>query len=195
MFYSQLNWLEISKTIHKMGSFPTYSDLPEDLQYLFKNLWSLKVEAELPNEAYGRNVLYSSSDYEVMMASWRPNTECAPHNHGFSTGTVLVLEGAFEEISYRPVPETGDLATHTGSARRLQKGQFIEVEGNVFHSMRNLGNIGFTLHFYTPAIKNMQVLDLKNKRTLTLGDNCGAWIPTDTDKIKGIQAWPQIKIG
>jgi cysteine dioxygenase len=194
MIYSQLNWLNISKTVHALGKYPTLSDLPEDLQYLFKNIWSLKIEAQNANEAYGRNVLYSTPEYEVMLASWRPNMECAPHDHGFSSGTVLVLEGAFEEVSYTPM-DNGELAINPKTARRLQKGQFIEVEGDVFHSMKNIGNIGLTLHFYKPSIQNMQVLDLKNKQTLMVTGDCGAWIPSDAQKIIGVQKWSQTKIG
>jgi cysteine dioxygenase len=130
-----------------------------------------------------------------MLASWRFFASCAPHDHGFSTGTVLVVEGQFEELSYKWSSDSGDIKADLQSLRRASKGQFLEVEGDTFHSMKNVGQTGITLHFYTPAISNMKVLDLRNKQTLTVSEDCGAWIPTDLHKIKGIQKWQKTQIG
>jgi len=196
MHYYQIDWLEISKTIHqKSRERFTLADLPAEIQFIFKNISQLRKESLDADETYGRHVLFSTPDFEVMMASWRPHATCAPHDHGFSTGTVLVLEGSFEEMSYKWSADSGEVAVDPSTARRASLGQFIEVEGNTFHHMRNLGDVGVTLHFYTPAISNMKVLDLDNKKTLIVSEDCGAWIPKDPKKIREIQPWQRTQIG
>src|SRR5688500_6686312 len=52
-------------------------------------------------EPYARTVLHRDARGEVMLATWSEGQACAPHDHGASSGAVLVLEGTFVETSYR----------------------------------------------------------------------------------------------
>lgn len=191
MLISRIDWPQISEIIHKNTALAkpfTFADFSDEFRFAFRLLTAYKTESQNPNEAYGRHVMYSTPEFEVMMASWRPHAECAPHDHGFSTGCVLVLDGEFEEISYIQTADKG-LVADLSTARRARKNQIIPVEGKTFHSMKSLGDLGITLHFYTPAIHNMKVLDLKNKRTLVVSEDCGAWVPQDTQKIIEVMPW------
>lgn len=145
-------------------------------------------ESKSGTESYGRNILLSNSEYEVMLAVWRPYSECAPHDHGFSTGMVYVIEGVFAEYTF--VKNDNNVwLRDTESLLVAQKGDQIKVDIGGFHSMKNMSEIGITLHFYTPAVENMKVIDLNKKEIITVVSDCGAWVPEDKNKIISRQSW------
>ncbi len=128
------------------------------------------------NEAYGRRVLISNPNFEVMIAGWQKDVECAPHDHGYSLGRVFILEGMFCETKY------------VWRKNNLMKSNFNVVEAincvgvtvPDIHSMISFKERGVTLHFYSPAIQDMKVFDIPNRRTLTVSNDCGAWVPDPT---------------
>ncbi len=140
-------------------------------------------------EPYGRRVLYSTPDYEVMLATWSPGAECAPHNHGYAQGAVWLVTGTFIETHYIFEKELTDL-TVSGEPTIWTQDNVLDVGINDIHSMRT-SNGGMSLHFYSPAIQQMKVYDLKQRRTLTVTDDCGAWVPQNTQKILEQAAWPK----
>ena len=136
----------------------------------------LKAQMQFPgwlNEAYGRRVLYSTRDLEIMLACWRPQSECAPHDHGFSQGRVLALGGSFIESDFGWRDE--NLVRLGG--RAIESLSALPVDLGHIHSMKCNSDNGLTLHFYRPAISQMKVFDLEKRRTLMVTDDCGAWIP------------------
>jgi len=52
------------------------------------------------------------------------------------------------------------------------------VRPNTIHDMQAKGG-GFGVHFYLPAVNDMRVFDTVNRRTVTVGESCGAWLPRD----------------
>jgi cysteine dioxygenase len=109
-----------------------------------------------------------------MLASWRGDEACAPHDHGASRGLVCVLEGSFRETLYRM--QSGVFTTL--SQRDHATHALINVERDVIHAMEPRGP-GVTLHVYAPAISCMRVFDCERHEALTVSDDCGAWIPRD----------------
>ena len=140
-------------------------------------------------EPYGRRVLFSSRDYEVMLASWREGAECAPHNHGFSRGFVWLVEGTFLENQY--TFENGQLhliqTKLHGSASTI-----VPVDEPDIHSMR-VPHGGLSLHIYCPPIHRMKVYDPEKFRTLVVSDDCGAWIPANQKLIVDVRSWSKLR--
>lgn len=133
---------------------------------------------------YSRLPLYRGTDGEVVLVSWSEAIECAPHDHGMATGRVVLLRGTFTERlwgwrhnEFTPL-----------SVRHWQTGTVLSVADGNIHSMCAEGH-GVSLHLYTPAITGMRVYDLKARRTLTVSDDCGAWIPEDDAQIVFIEEW------
>ena len=127
-----------------------------------------------PGEPYGRRALHRDETGEVMLAGWGADAECAPHDHAGGVGVVRVLDGAFTETAW--VWRDGILAR--GATRRWRAGESIPVAAGGIHSMVAHG-AGTTLHLYRPAISGMRVFDPARRQTLSVRDDCGAWVPRD----------------
>lgn len=141
---------------------------------------------EMTHEAYSRTVLLSTPELEVMVASWRQGHECMPHDHGYSEGCVVNLLGRFKETSYA---FEGEQLIKTGEAFHQNLYSLMDVDTARVHSMHCVDKEGLTLHIYSPAIDNMKVFDPSVRRTLTVANNCGAWIPVDQKQILKEQFW------
>jgi len=138
-------------------------------------------------EPYGRRLLHRDQTGEVMLAGWGRDAACAPHDHAGGVGVVQVLDGAFTETDW--VWRDGILAP--GASRRWCAGQSIPVVAGGIHSMMAHG-AGTTLHLYTPAISGMRVFDPARRQTLSVRDDCGAWVPRDEALILARADWPTV---
>jgi len=148
-------------------------------------LRSLSVPSIKQGEPYGRNVLHRGDQFEVMLATWSKGAECAPHNHGFSRGVVWLVEGDFRETHY----ELDRNLSVLGKSILRPVGTLLNVTPGDIHSMVALDG-GISLHIYTPAIQEMKVFDPNTRRTLIVSDDCGAWVPQDSQQIISFEEWP-----
>lgn len=137
-----------------------------------------------PREPYGRIPQHRDQNGEVILIHWRPQVYCAPHDHGDSYGYVLLARGKFVERLWR----------HTARGLRYLRTQIhqapavITVPAYSIHDMKCLED-GVGIHFYLPGIHGMRVYDTKNRQTLVVGDNCGAWIPQNQRLILKRISW------
>jgi cysteine dioxygenase len=141
-----------------------------------------------PFEPYGRRVLFSSPESEVMLATWTEAAECSPHDHGFSNGLVWLVTGRFIENHY----------FFDGSLRLIDSRAHNELSSIVSVDQRDIHSMyaprgGISLHLYNPPIHKMKVYDSLNRRTLTVNDECGAWIPVDQKLIVDVNSWPNLQ--
>ena len=137
-----------------------------------------------PGEPYGRRALHRDEAGEVMLAGWGTDAECAPHDHAGGVGVVRVLDGTFTETDW--AWRDGILAR--GASRRWRAGEAIPVVAGGIHSMVAHG-AGTTLHLYRPAISGMRVFDPARRQTLSVRDDCGAWVPRDEALILARVDW------
>jgi quercetin dioxygenase-like cupin family protein len=135
-------------------------------------------------QPYGRRVLLSNGEGEVMLASWRRGATCAPHDHGEARGLVIVIDGSFTEGVY--AASTGGL--RTVSSRTVSPGDALRVEEGLVHDMRAHGD-GMTLHVYVPGIHTMRVYDRDARATLLVAGDCGAWVPDEPSQVLRRWAW------
>ncbi len=140
--------------------------------------------SSVAGEPYGRRPLFRDDGGEVMLAAWTPGAECAPHDHAGARGAVLVLAGRFVETEW--LWRDGDL--RRGRSRPWRAGDVIPVEPGGIHSMLDEDG-GASLHFYVPPIAGMRVFDARLRQTLTVRDDCGAWLPSDPNLILSRQPW------
>ncbi len=137
------------------------------------------------NEPYGRQILYKSPEIEVMLAKWSFASAASPHNHGFSGGLIWFLKGDFTEQHF--TFSEGQLVP-IGESDFFSEGQVAKVVSSDIHSCCPVAE-GISLHLYSPAIHDMKVWDLKNKETLTVAGECGAWIPENSKLILKRVKW------
>ena len=150
------------------------------LESFARHSYSTEVLAKLntfvsPAHPYSRHVIYSGPECEIMLARWTPQVVCAPHDHGQSEGWVFYLDGNFEETSFvwsdarlRPVSRDSHVA-----------GSFTQVSDGEIHSCVSLAG-GLSLHVYFPRIERMKVYDVEGERTFVVSDDCGAWLPENS---------------
>jgi len=130
-------------------------------------------EAPVNGEIYGRKVLYSGPEVEVMVAWWRPQGQCFPHDHGNATGRVVLLKGSFREQKFN----FNNNRINPGRKNNFQQGQVLNVCRHEIHSMKSIEDYGLTLHIYSPSITAMKVYDIENSLKYVVVDDCGAWRP------------------
>jgi cysteine dioxygenase len=138
-----------------------------------------------PTRPYGRRVLFADAHLELMLASWTPNTPCAPHDHGGSIGFVRILRGSGEHILYRA--REGSLAE--AGRHPVDSGEVLPAYPELVHAMQAAPVGLLTLHAYTGPIPFMVVWDLMGARTLRVSGGCGAWVPHDEPELL-LDVWP-----
>ena len=125
------------------------------------------------DDPYSRLVLHSGRDVEVMVARWRADARCAPHDHGGSAGFVTALTGRFDERRF--AWKGDDLVPTTTIAR--ETGEAFAFGPLVIHDMTSGSEGGLSLHVYSPPPQHMYVYDLDRSERLDLVGDFGAWIP------------------
>jgi predicted metal-dependent enzyme (double-stranded beta helix superfamily) len=176
------DWSLITQSLSTQ--FEKTKELLTEAGISLESLKALSVAAAKANEPYGRNVLYRSDLFEVMLATWSKGAECAAHDHGFSKGVVWLVEGDFSETHY----ELGKSLVVLGKPIYRPAGTLLRVTPGDIHSMVAKDG-GISLHIYTPAIQTMKVFDVQKSRTLTVTDDCGAWVPVNSQQILAEEAW------
>jgi cysteine dioxygenase len=123
------------------------------------------------DKPYSRNILYLSDTLEVVLVNWRTAMPCMIHGHGQSFGMVYVYSGSILDTAYME-----EFRLRRESI--YHPGNYIEVPTNAFHQLENIApGEAVTIHFYTPPIKGMVLIDLENRRRIQVSEECGAWEP------------------
>jgi predicted metal-dependent enzyme (double-stranded beta helix superfamily) len=181
--YSTLPWLNIfNQTIDQPKT------LPGVLARYGVDSTGLSSIAHLPHEtgeAYGRKILFNNEQIEVMLACWGHRAMAAPHNHGASRGMIWFAKGNFFEQHYRF--QESDLKKNA-EPLTFKENHVVTVDSNDIHSCQP-ETVGLSLHIYSPPIHKMKVWDLDGRRTLTVADHCGAWVPKNKSLIVSESAW------
>ncbi|MGP4076159.1 cysteine dioxygenase [Halobacillus sp. K22] len=170
-----------------LGSMHDYS--VEELKEALIKLDVQKSEAEAWLEApglrpYYRKLLYADERVELLAMNWA-DIECAPHDHGASTGWIQVLSGATRHTVFQV--EKGHLPEALFTEIK-KEGVLLYAPQHGVHKMGREGiNPLITLHLYSPPIRGMKVYDLKKCAACIVSSDCGAWWPEETrQKIKEI---------
>lgn len=131
---------------------------------------------ELP---YGRNVIFRSENFEIILMNWKPGKCSYIHDHGNSYGVVYVLTDGGNNVAYDA--DYKHIATIP-----LFKGQFVQVPKGIYHKIENpTADFSVTLHFYAPPLNGMKVIDEKDtNRQFIVTNETGAWEPKENEIIK-----------
>lgn len=181
--FSDIPWLKIfNQTIDQPQALPAVlAGFGVDA---FR-LAAITKESSTPGEAYGRKVLFKNEDVEVMLAKWSYKKTAAPHNHGTSQGLIWFAQGNFLEQHYRFLNQN---LVHNEAAQIYKENQVVTVDTKDIHSCCP-ETTGISLHIYSPPIHDMKVWDQEHKRTLTVADECGAWVPQNKNLIVSEIKW------
>ena len=114
---------------------------------------------------YARNIL-CLDPFEVVLLHWPPGVESAVHHHEGFWGAVVCLEGELENINYEL---TDGVLREKDSLKALPTGIVPEPDGTI-HKIRNASREYplVTLHFYSPALADLDGLVLYDLETLKM---------------------------
>lgn len=129
--------------------------LVQAIQSLPLNMDNISEFIQEPLELeYGRNVIYTSDQVEVIVIQLPSMAKTMIHNHGSSKGYIFVVEGDLLNILYR-TSESG--AIYDRVEEYTTKDHFI-VSGDTVHMMYNPAMTpAVTFHVYTPPVRGGQV--------------------------------------
>ncbi len=123
----------------------TYDEFKDDLSY----------PEDLP---YGRTVVFTSINFEVVLMNWKPGEESSIHHHLNSFGVVYPLtDGGY---NYNVGPDYKIINRTT-----LKVGELVGIPKRIYHNIENsTDDYSVTLHFYAPPLKGMK--ELKGNRAM-----------------------------
>jgi rhodanese-related sulfurtransferase/predicted metal-dependent enzyme (double-stranded beta helix superfamily) len=130
----------------------TISRTPEDLAHIVSEFvvsdgWIDKVRLRTEQRWYER--LYLAPDYDIWVISWLPGQSTGFHDHGGSSGALVVATGILEE--HRPGERTHVL--HPGKPRAFGP--------DYAHDVRNASLApAISIHAYSPPLSDMNEYEL-----------------------------------
>jgi cysteine dioxygenase len=116
--------------------------------------------------SYGRNLIYSNQDFEVILMCWRSGQQSVAHDHSDSLCVMKCVSGVLEEQRYikqavidRTSPKADEiLPTSLNTLALNQAISITDSEG--LHSLKNnSAQDACTLHFYFPPIHQANKYD------------------------------------
>ena len=114
----------------------------------------------MPVDGYGRDLLHTGADYEIVLATWPVGVGTQIHNHGAysSYGMVRVLKGEIFNHVYAP---DGVERVKLLYRESYVAGGMIEVPKGLLHCMGNARTDGhaMSLHVYSPRIVDVTYWD------------------------------------
>lgn len=120
---------------------------------------------------------------EVMIAHWRKNQMCWPHDHGKSSGVVIVLQGKARVTHYVHSEKNHTLTKQLEPPRILDAGKSAYVDGDIIHAMESISDEDLvTLHIYFPSPPSSWIYDICGRRRLQIKSG-GAYLPREDKAI------------
>jgi len=116
--------------------------------------------------SYGRNLIYSNEDFEVILMCWRSGQQSVAHDHSNSLCVMKCIAGVLEEQRYVKKAVAGELTDIIvpTSLNALENHQAIAITDNEgLHSLQNNSSAdACTLHFYFPPIHQANKYDMNS---------------------------------
>ena len=97
-----------------------------------------------PDHGKIRRTLFQTDAFEVVMIDWVSGHSTAAHDHGWSSCSVLIQEGQFQNTLHLG----GSVETST-----FNVGDVVTTPVGAQHEMRCLTASGKTLHVYSPRLE------------------------------------------
>jgi hypothetical protein len=102
----------------------------------------------------------SNAAYEAWLIGWPPGGRVQLHDHGPSSGSVLVLEGALNELT----PYLRSNGALRLERRRYASGSLLAFDAGHLHDLINQGDApAVSLHVYSPRLESMTYFDLSSR--------------------------------
>ncbi|MCH5584691.1 cysteine dioxygenase family protein [Shimazuella sp. AN120528] len=119
------------------------------------------ITSPVPPLHYGRNVIFRTKLFEVIVLQIPPYVETPIHDHGESFCSVKVVDGVLYNRVYHIDKTSGDLEQIR--EERYEQNNYFVVTQDQIHSMYNPNNQPLiTFHVYSPPIENNHIYSEAN---------------------------------
>ena len=110
------------------------------------------------------DLMVASDAFEAWVIAWPPNGAIEPHDHGGSSGAVVVASGELVETTVSQGPE-GSVVTET---KVLPAGATLTFGAHHVHDVVNLGDRpAISVHVYAPRLTSMTYFEITDGRLAT----------------------------
>jgi cysteine dioxygenase len=136
---------------------PGLEALGNKLQSLDIDVDSLRKSIQSNPDDYCRNILFRSSQFELVVIIWRPGQDTPIHDHVGSDCAFLILHGESTETIYELNSEGFAFPI---SSRVYRPGEVCAAEEPDIHRVSNDGDSELiNLHVYTPPLHAFKIYD------------------------------------
>lgn len=157
----------------KFVTNPLVSEIVENNHVSESDVADYVLYNHLPNESYGRQLIYDNGNFKILLMSWKSGDFTAIHNHGYTEWGCVYF---FGNATHRLYSVTND-ELKILKKDNFSKGQIASVCGDLTHIMGNSGTEDFTtLHIYGSNTRKNDVskdaivyLPELNKEVTTMG--------------------------
>lgn len=159
------------ESVDVQGVAGNISKAPEELalivaKFVSSNAWVDKVRLRAEERWYERLVL--AQDYDIWVISWLPGQSTGFHDHGASSGALVVATGILEE--HRPGERT----------RVLLPGNPRSFGPHYAHDVRNASLApAISIHAYSPPLSDMKEYELDGNQLIPRERSSDEAEPTD----------------
>ncbi len=94
--------------------------------------------------------LVAAPEYDVWLLRWPQGTRVSPHDHGESAGAFAVISGELVELRWEDsIPVS----------RIVGRRETVTIEPGVVHDVAAMGDLSFSVHVYSPPLREMSFYD------------------------------------
>lgn len=144
----------IEQTFCKLQQ-PSMEQLKEALQSLESNMdWVPDYKSEPKQLPYGRNVIYSNGELEVIVIHMPASGSTAIHNHGSSIGTACLAQGSIVNTTFR-LDSEGYPVAHNDDF--IRSGEYFDAPREQIHQLSNpFHEPAISIHVYSPPLQDVK---------------------------------------
>ena len=111
---------------------------------------------------YGRNLIFSCAEFEVILLCWQPGQTSRAHDHNGSLCVMKCLSGVLDEHRYAKLTGTATGLYPIGQAQITAGSTAHITDEQGLHRLGNGSQVdACSLHFYFPPIHNTNVYCLE----------------------------------
>ncbi|MFT5707655.1 MAG: cysteine dioxygenase [Oceanospirillaceae bacterium] len=144
------------------------SDDQQRIQLIAKlkiDLGDLRAYHYLGEKSYGRNLIFSNDDFEVILMCWSAGQGTIVHDHSESLCVMQCVDGELDEQRYieQSYKEEMKFKIKPSQLSKLTSGETRSItDQDGLHSIKNnSSSAASSLHFYFPPIHNVTLYNLE----------------------------------
>ena len=117
-------------------------------------------------ETYGRNLVFKTDKYELLVLTWLPQQRTPIHCHASQRCWMLVQSGKLTFKTYQPVAEGSHELRSTGGIETHQAGESVYIDDGIgVHAISNCTNKpAVSMHLYAGPIPRCRRYNEGEKR-------------------------------